>query len=76
MHAVACKTVTVSQSQFATRFANWHFFSLPNKSNLAFSKAFGSENYRFALSGEKHLATAFAPSKFRKKNTVGDFNAL
>jgi len=49
-------------------------FSLPNKSNLAFSKAFGSENYRLTLSGEKHLATAFATSKFRK-NTVDDFNA-
>jgi len=27
---------------------------------LAFLKVFGSENYRLALSGEKHLATVFA----------------
>ena len=32
-----------------------------------FSKAFGSENYRLAQSGEKHLATVFVTSsKFRK----------
>jgi len=27
-----------------------------------FSKAFGSKNYRLAVSGEKHLATMFATS--------------
>jgi len=34
MHVVACKTVTVTKSLFATRFANWHFL-MPN---LAFFK--------------------------------------
>jgi len=63
MHAVACRTVTISisQSVFAARFASQRF-SLLNKSILAFSKAFGSENYRLALNGEKHLATMFATS--------------
>jgi len=37
MHAETCMTATITQSVFTTRFANWHF-SLPNKSNLAFSK--------------------------------------
>jgi len=46
MHAVTCRTVTISQSVFATRFANWHR-SLPNQSN------FCSENYRLALNDEK-----------------------
>jgi len=59
MHAVAYMTVTIIQSVFATRFANLHFL-LQNKSNMTFSKAFGSENYHLALSGEKHLATMFA----------------
>jgi len=25
LHAVACRTVTINQSLFATRFANWYF---------------------------------------------------
>jgi len=29
-----------------------------------FSKAYGIENYRLALSGEKHLATVVTSSKF------------
>ena len=61
MHVLACRTVTISQSLFANRFTNWNF-SLSNKLNLAFLKAFGSENYRLALSVEKHLATVFAKS--------------
>jgi len=35
--------------------------SLPNTSDLAFFKRFGSEN-RFVVNDEKHLATVFAKS--------------
>jgi len=55
------RTDTISQSLFATRFANW-YFSLTNKSNLVFPEVFGNENYRLALSDEKHLATVFTTS--------------
>ena len=57
MHAVTCRTVTISQRAF----------SLPNNQIWRFSKAFGSENYRLALSAKKRVATVF-PSllKFRK----------
>jgi len=37
MHAIACRTVIISQSLFATRFAKWHF-SMPNKSSSSFFK--------------------------------------
>jgi len=39
-----------------------------------FSKAFGSENYRFALNDEKHLAAVFSASVI--ENRAGDFKAL
>jgi len=47
MYAVACRTVTVSQSLFAARFANWHF-SLPNKLNLAFKRFKGHGVVQFS----------------------------
>jgi len=53
-------TVTIRQSLFPTKCANWHF-SLPNTSDLAFFKGFGSEN-RFVVNDEKHLATVFVTS--------------
>ena len=66
---VGLSLTIISQSLFATRFANCNF-SLPNKSNLTrFSKAFCSENYHLALSGEKHLATVF--TTFIEKSTIG-----
>jgi len=46
---------------------------------LAFLKGvwppFGTENYRLALSGEKHLATVFFVIK-KIQNMVGHFKAL
>jgi len=63
MHAVAWHNWPVSIRNQICQLT----FSLPNKSNLGFSKAFDGENYRLALSGKKHLATVFsASSKFRK----------
>jgi len=44
----------LSKSLFATRFTNWHFHRQITQI-WRFSEAFGSENYRLALSGEKHF---------------------
>jgi len=62
MHAVACRTVTIrrlpnlySQPDLPTGIFHCH------KSQIwRFSKAFGSESYRLAVSGVKHLATMFS----------------
>jgi len=62
LHAVVCRTVIISQSLVATRLANWHFHCQISQI-LHFSKAFGSENNRMALSGEKHLAAVIEISK-------------
>jgi len=49
-------------------------FSLPNKLNLAFLKAFGSENYhRLALNGEKNLVNCV---RSVIENMVGDFQSF
>ena len=69
------RTLTISQSVFATRFTNWHF-SLPNKSNLAFFKAFGNENYHSVLSGEKHGNCVPSVIKISKIGCMGHFSAL
>jgi len=45
---------------------------VPNKSNLAFLKAFGSEHYRLAVTGEKHLDSGNRVHNVMEKR-VGDF---
>jgi len=47
------------QPDLPSRIFHWHISQI-----WRFSKAFGTENYRLALSGEKHLAIAF--STYRK----------
>ena len=72
---MAYRTLTISQSVFATRFTNWHF-SLPNKLNLAFFKAFGNENYHSVLSCEKHGNRVPSVIEISKIGCMGHFNAL
>jgi len=63
--AVAYRTATISRSVFATRFANWHFHCQISQM-WRVSKAFGSENYRLALSGESvgnHVLSVIEISK-------------
>jgi len=55
----SCRGGTFFETQ--CRFAKWHFhFKISQIWH--FSKAFGSENHRLALSSEKHMATMFAAS--------------
>jgi len=72
MQAAACRTVTISQFLFTTRFANWHL-SLPNKSNLAFFKGVWQWKLSFGIkwwnASRNHVCNLI-------ENRVGDFKAL
>jgi len=55
-------SIRIDSCQLAFVYLFINLLSLQNKSNMAFLKAFGSENYRLAVSAVKYLATLFATS--------------
>jgi len=69
MQAIACRTVTISQSLSATTVANGHL-SVQNKLNVDSSKAFGSEYYPLPDEAISQLVLDDELSLHRHKRTI------